>query len=122
MLDNLGGCQAGQSSLWQRRRLVAAGKARRDGGSRLADEHRKVTGAGRGGQRILKRAFELPIVRVAEDVIDRRAGARAFDGHGNLQAHEFERIALSQVHAGERGPRSLSMPDLGRRGFLVFVS
>ena len=66
-------------------------------------KHPKVADAGAGRQRIFKRSFQLPIVRIAKNMIDQCAGARPFDQHGDMDANQLQRIALAEIHAGEGG-------------------
>src|SRR5207245_2448688 len=73
-----------------------------------------------GGQRIFKRAFQLPIMRVVEDVIDHGARPRAFHADAHLQADQLQRIAAAKIHPRKRRPLSIAMPNLRRFQFFSY--
>ena len=56
--------------------------------------------------------------RIAEDVIDRGAAPRPVDGDADVQAHEFQRIAVADIDSRKRRPAKISLPD--SRGFRRF--
>ena len=69
--------------------------------------------AGPSRQRVFKRAFEPAVVRVVKNVIDDGAGARPFDGDGDAQVDQFERIAVADVDAREARSAAVALPDDG---------
>src|SRR5262249_53179756 len=114
------GVQAGESVLGQGRGAAATGEAFRNGVARLAEEHGEVAGRGAGRQRVLEGAFELPVMRVTEDVIDERASARPLDRDGDVQADQFERVtAAAEMDARKRRLSAVASPDLRLLGLLA---
>src|SRR5262249_38730618 len=71
-----------------------------------------------GGQGILEGAFELPAVRVVEDVVHQGTGARPLDDNADVQADQLQRVAVADVDAGEGLARALAVPDLRELGFV----
>ncbi len=84
--------------------------------ARCTEEHRVIRRTGAGGQRILERAFELPVVWVAEDVIDECAGAGSLDDDADVQADQLQRVLVADVDAREGRPAGVAVPDGGGFG------
>jgi hypothetical protein len=112
LLHDFRGSEAGEGVRRQRRGGAAWSEARRWCVARGAEEHGEVARRGAGRQRILEGAFELALVRVAEDVIDEGAGSRPLDGDGDVQADQFERVVIANVDAGECRLLGVAFPDL----------
>ena len=55
-----------------------------------AGEHGEVAGAGSAGQWVLEGAFQPLVMRVVEDVINERTGARPLDRDRDLEADQLQ--------------------------------